>query len=255
MKELIDRFGLNELLAYLGPGLFLLASVPMWIKPNFGALFGDKLAESPVVVAPMLLILAYAVGLIISAWAGYGANAYARQAGARRHTARTPHPWLRFMDALRWNYLRCFHQIPLPRANPSIVRAHLRVCAGLAEYAGLQGLTGLESPWDRLAMFRAIVAGRVSPQGGPILAEAEAVHRRLLFALSMALVALIVALEATARIVVVHTRLAGYLPLPPMPPALVWTLLILGVAASVGLRRVAGRWWEHELLLTCSLCR
>ena len=254
MKELIDRFGLNELLAYLCPGLFLLASVPMWIKPSFGALVGDKLAESPAVIAPVLLILAYATGLLVAAWAGHGANTYARRAAGRKHRLPSARWWTRFGGRLPWCYLWGVHSMPLPRFNPSIVRAHLKVSILLAEYSGLQGLTGMESPWDRLAIFRAVVSGRVSPQGVPILAEAETVHRRLLFALSMALVSLIVAFEALVRLVAAHTWLSARLPLPPMPAGLVWTLLIGGVAASAGLRWVAGRWWQHELLLTCSLC-
>jgi len=254
VKDLIDKFGLNEVLAYLCPGVFLLGSLALWLRPDFAPLVGDKLATNAVVVGTLLLVAAYAVGLMGAAWSGQGARAYLRRAARKACKASVPKAKFS-LRALLWPLLWSFHWIPSPCVNRSVVDGQLRIAEGLATFGGLQGLTRLENPWDRLAIFRTIVCGRVASRGLPILAEAEAVHRRLLFALNMALVFLLIALQALVRLVFYTLSWVHLLGLPDVPIGVLWVLVVLGIAASFGLRYVAARWWEQELLLTCSLTR
>jgi hypothetical protein len=148
----------------------------------------------------------------------------------------------------------------------------LQISESIDKYAGVPGLSLLQNPWEMLATYRTIMSTRLGAKVLPILTEAQWVHRRLLFALGVALAVLIVGLQAIVRLLLFV--LANSLPLASKwlalrlewPSLVMWieslphtsapTLIaigILGLASSYGLRKIAGRMWEYELLLTSSL--
>jgi hypothetical protein len=74
------------------------------------------------------------------------------------------------------------------------------------------------------------------------------------FALNMALVAALIALESLARMIVGLIPGSKHYPnLPQTPWALLYALLVGGAAVSVALRLVASRWRTREVILTGSL--
>ena len=252
MKDLIDKFGLNEFIVFLCPGVFFLCSLTLWVRPDFAYIVGEKMADKPAVVGPVLLVLAYTLGLLISAWSVQGAQLYLRLAYHRRSNTKSP-LWGKVADPTVWYCLAFVHGLRTPRTNPGVVRQQMRISAAMALYGGLFGVSRLETPWDRLTIFRTLVSGRLTAIEQPILLETEAVHRRLLFTLAMAFVAFLIAAQAVARSIIELHPKSRQLYLPAVPPPMLPTLIVVGFLASVGLRLIASRWWERELLLTCSL--
>jgi hypothetical protein len=245
VKDLIDKFGLNEFIVFLCPGVFFLCSLTLWVRPDFSYIVGEKLADKPAVVGPVLLVLAYTMGLLLSSWSVQGAQLYLRLA-YRRHS-KVATVW----QQASWCCLIFVHGLRTPYINPGLVRQQMRISTALARYGGLFGVSGLETPWDRLTIYRTLVSGRLSAAGLPILQETETVHRRLLFTLAMAFVFLLIAVQAVARWII--ERRNPSLHFPAIPAPVLPTLAIVGLLASIGLRLIASRWWERELLLTCSL--
>ena len=113
-----------------------------------------------------------------------------------------------------------------------------------------------------LSLSRTSLADLVGPHGKALIAEADAVHRRFLFALGLALASLLLGLEALARLF--NAALCGLgwvLPekwdfeLPAIHSLLLAALAAIGLATSFLLRWVASRWWESKLTLTSILLR
>jgi hypothetical protein len=124
------------------------------------------------------------------------------------------------------------------------------------------------TPWGMLALYRTVAAELLGERAKPLLKEADAVHRRFLFAQGVALASTLLALQCCARLVFWYLpagwRDATFLtlhlpPMRPLPeyihPVALFFIAVLGFAASYGLRRVAARWWESAFELTCILLR
>jgi hypothetical protein len=241
MKELGEKFSVNEFLSYLCPGVCLLLSVALWLKLDLKAAFGEELAGKEGIVVPFFLVVGYALGLMVAAWSGQGAFGYF----ALR--ARKPTGWRKLPKLLMW----LLHAMPdirpgAPAFKISLADANLRIAEGLSRYAGFRNLSIIGNPWENVAMYRTLVAGRTGSPGAPIVAEAEAVHTRMSFALNMALVSALIAAEALLRLV-----LAFVVPCVSIP--LLCGLLLAGAVSSWGLRVVAARWRTREVILTGSL--
>src|SRR5437879_3962147 len=76
MKEMVDKFSLNEFLSYLCPGVCMLLSVVLWIRPDFSTALGETLGGKEGIAVAMVLIVGYAVGLLIAAWSSQGAHLF-----------------------------------------------------------------------------------------------------------------------------------------------------------------------------------
>jgi hypothetical protein len=249
MKEILERFGLSEVLSYLCPGALLLGSSLLWVRLPAGKWEGWQ----EFLLASFLVVLAYTLGLIVSIWSSEGGAQYINQ-------SRTPGRRRTLRAFLLWS----FHWLPdlLSPFNRSIVDAQTAIQQDLAERSGLTtGLTRLtRTPWGLLALARTALADSVGKKGKAVLAEADAVQRRFLFALGVALASLLIGLQALARLGNALLCAVGWvLPrgwtydLPEIHPLLLLVLVVSGVAASILLRWVAGRWWESQLALTSIL--
>lgn len=248
MKELGEKFSINEFLSYLCPGVCLLLSIALWLKPDLAGAFGEGLGGKEGIVAPFFLIAGYALGLIVAAWSGQGAFLYF----ALR--ARKPKGIQRLLLLL----VGLLHRMPDQRPHTlsfrmSLVEANLRIADGLGRYAGFRNLSINLNPWETVASYRVLVVGRTGAAGAPIAAEADAIHARVMFALNMALVSGLVGFEALARIGLNHVPHGPYPLLPTVPTAVLRTLVVAGATASIGLRSVAARWRTREVLLTGAL--
>lgn len=259
MKDLLEKLDLVEFFAYLCPGIIILSSIVLW-RPNLTAVFGEEVAKHEVLVIIILLVVSYALGVMIASWSGAGADYYVR---TYKNQQKQPAGWRR----PAWWVILLFHWLPVPQSGRALVEKQLQISEALELHTGLQGLPILQNPWERLATYRILVSGKVGDKGRPILTEAEWVHRRLLFALGVALALLLLFLQATLRLLLLGFHKLKLFTLGPedftswvdsLPAINVLTLLIIAafsLTASFGLRRIAARWWQYELLLTCSLIR
>jgi len=256
MKDILEKFGLSEFFAYLCPGAILVCSSALWAAPGLNDLLGSKLEKHPLVVVLLLVVVCYALGLIVTFWGSSGAHRYVRAHRVRRLCSS------KLRERLTFWPLRFCCGIPVPVDNEATVEGHLRMSQDLTRYAGLPGLSALETPWDRLSLYRTVMTDRLGKGASAILSEADAIHRRFLFAVGVALALFLVALQSG---LLALSSLHGVRPfsvwiaqlgLPHLDQRLALFLLAtLGILASILLRRVAGRLWEQELLLTCSLTR
>ena len=252
MKDILEKLDLIELFAYLCPGAIVLFSTVLWMDQNTLNGLKEIFKEQQILGAIMSIIVSYAVGVMIALWSGVGADRYIR--AHYKPNAAPKEDW----EALGWLALNLFHWIPVPRMNASIVEGQLRIAEALTRYTGLNNLSLMQNPWDRLATYRTIVSGRVGDEGRPILTEAEWVHRRLLFAIGVSLAVLLLALQALLGFLLIlfhKLPVLAVLPSPHYSPGRLVLLTFIGLVSSFGLREMAGRWWEYELLLTCSLSR
>jgi hypothetical protein len=252
MKELFENLGLADLFAYLCPGAITLLSFAFWTTPNLASILGTELAKNEFVVAVVFLLASYAVGLIVAAWSGEGAALYDRNR-ARRIAGYSMSPVLWFVWLLHW--------IPRPKQSRETVEGNLRIQEGLDSYGGFPGLTQFLSSWDRPATYRVVILDQFPEAGKLMLKEADSATRRRLFALGVALAVMLLVIQAFARLLLMwmaHIGATAFLfgwvsVLPLGRPEALWAIVILGLLVSFALRRAAGRFWEYELLLTCSL--
>ena len=138
-----------------------------------------------------------------------------------------------------------------PQINRFIAEGNLKITDDLSDLAHLQGLSILEIPWDRLVIYRTIIADWMGEKGKYILTEAESVHRRFLFSLGVAMALSLLTLQSLIRLILCISPLCNSLPSCPL--GLLVLITLLGELTSFRLRVVAGRWWEEELILTVSL--
>ena len=86
MTAWLERIGLTEFFAFLFPGLMILSSVSLWAEPKPTAFVGGALASQPLLIAIVVIVLAYALGLMVGtlSWEGsvrYIFRRYAAEAG------------------------------------------------------------------------------------------------------------------------------------------------------------------------------
>jgi hypothetical protein len=254
VEHSLHNLGWTELFAYLCPGAIMLLSVALWVQPHLADVFGEEMPHNEFVFAIVFLLLSYAVGLPV-ARAGEGfANRYllARAKRDAFDDSRASRIWL----TLAWAFWTLISWIPEWPHTPYFVRERLRLQDEI-ENSGLPGLSIAVNPWANLAIYRVLVAERLSRPATLVLREAESVHRRCLFALGVSCALMVVFFEALARMILqvflpheLAVRLFGS---PPSLSSIGLGTLIVGTwVASFVLRYVAGRFWEIEFLLTCS---
>jgi hypothetical protein len=243
MKEVLEKFGISEVFAYLPSGGLLIASYLFWLPPPDV----PKEGWQSFALSAFLVVLAYTLGLLVATWSTEGAAFYLFRLHVRPSVERAW--WRALTEARKWpgtvfdGLVWLFHWLPpLPYSD-------LQIASEFPSRTGRIGLSQfLRTPWGSLTFYRTLVADAVSERDKSVLAEAETVHRHILFAEGVALAFLLLALQASARLVCHWALPEEALPRVPWP-ALVG-LLVLGVGASFGLRMVAGRWWETEYTLT-----
>jgi hypothetical protein len=250
MKELIEKVGISELFAYLCPGLILLLSLRFWIEPKKMDEIFREIIKQDLILVILVLILSYTLGLIVASWSNRGAALYYRLKGRIKVSRQISNDCYLFQNIALW-LIGFMHWLPQFRVNASVVANNLRIAQDLDELVRLQGLSSLDIPWDRLVIYRTIMAGRVGEKGKTILTEADSIHRRFLFALGVAMALFLLAFQSLIRLILSMTPWNASLPHIPV----IWLVVIAFLAGltSYSLRIVAGRWWEQELILTSSL--
>jgi hypothetical protein len=245
VKEIFEKVGLSEFFAYVCPGVILFSSLALWVRPQaITDFFGNSIIGHEFLIIIFILIFCYTLGLIVASWSSGGGNLYIRLK-RRGRTLKT-----RKDMVLQW-LLWIPHGLPEPRSNASTVEGSLRMAEDLQGYSGLQGLSLFETPWDWLVLYRIVMTDRVGDQGRSILTEADSIHRRFLFCQAVAFAFFLVATQSFIRYLLLDTCLNNLFP--SISPLGLVVITLLGGFTSFGLRNVAGRWWEHELVLTSSI--
>jgi len=257
VKEVLERFGLIELFGYLSPGVILLFSFTLWIKPEFSRLLGQELANQQFIIGSSLLVLAYALGMVIAWFSSAGSDLYLRVTDAGTILNQIGGSWLRrmYVTVSRW-LLFPFFRIAVPEGGTtlgkdSLTERKIEISEDLRRFTHIQGLSVLESQWDLLAIYRIVVSDVAGEKATPLIAEAESVHSRMLFAMGVSLTLWLIVIQLILSLVFSLYSWSDQLPDIAMPLAI--SMIILGVLGSFGLRWVASRWWQYELILTCRL--
>ena len=242
MKDLLDRIGLGAIFGSLLPGAILLSSSGLWMTPEQFRSFLDLFRGHEVLLLGGVGIASYILGVIVASLSGWGSGRYvllraeceilpSRQRWLSRVGLKFRLMWLPFwLPALCHDHPQVSYQ-----AQSSMWELLERHRVGLSKV-----------PWEVLATYRTLVAGRLGTEPRPILLAAEAVYHRLLFALGVALALLLTAIQVLLWLFV-------YSWAPH------WVLVFVGAVAlavsSFGLRWVAGRLWWEAFSLTASLTR
>lgn len=273
MKELLEKFGLADLFAFLSPGALLLCSLRLWIDPKVDlpdSFRPDKESWEAFLLAVFLVILAYTLGLIVALWSSGGAAHYLRQVNRYWYVPWKPRPfkmryglgvpeWLcmKLLRLLHGPYVLAvglLHWLPDPRMDRELwMRASVRIAEGLRTQSGAAGISNEETPWDWLALYRVVVSDTLGEKAKVLLAEAETIHRRFLFCMGISLVATLIALQSLLRLALL--LLPAIQGLPTVSGALLLAIAVLAAATSFGLRWSSSRWWQSQFLLTCALCQ
>lgn len=247
MEKIVNRFPVHEILGYLCPGIVLLTSLRLWSGFDLNLLLGRSLTSSTIILSAILLVLAYGAGVLVGEWSDAGTHAFMQLRLANLSRAAFLPP--RSRRLMRSSILWAFHWIPLPRIERSFVEAQVMMSARIEAESHMFGLSRIWSPWDRLELFRVLVSRNCDPSAREILEKSSLVHARLLYCMGMSLTLTLVAVEGlligVARLCVAPAD--WFAPLVPL------SAFALCVIASLGLRRAAGRSWELELALVCSL--
>lgn len=235
MRDSLHRFGLTEFLATVCPGAFLLVlSVFVWVPLTRYKDFPKDTIPEPFLwaAAVLLLLIAYAVGLILSAWAAAGARSFSYHGDAPVEAPLETWPRLIYLWFWHW----CHNPFA---AQPAFPEAMLAMCQHTLAGIRSEELVQPGTPQEIAALFRLTETGRAGPALEPLILEADAAGSKRLFSLGVAHAFLISGVQAVIAIFV-HS----------IQPHLIITAL-LTIVLSFLLRYVAGVLWEQEFRLTC----
>ena len=248
MKEFLEKFGLTEILGHLFPGLIALCGALLWDIPSPAAVFGSELAKNEFVLGSILLIAAYATGLVITR-ASLAADLFALNAAPSQPSVVT------FRTIRQWAWWQLARQFALMPRSTELQQAQAEVTEVL------EGL-GLENPggWDpliQISVLRVAVADRLETKFGAVVVEIEILRRRFLFSLGVAFALLMFAASALLRLMV--TGLSR-IPTPFLPAGTPWrstlaliALAVLGGFALIGAFKIAVfRQDEAIILAVCA---
>ena len=249
--HVLENLGWTELFAILCPGVITLLSIALWTRPKLADIFGTAMAHNEFVVAIVFLLVSYAVGLVVAVLSGEAADHYLNLLGQRNSHYE--------VNMFAWPVWWFFFWMPRRPTNRELVRAKLRIQLDLERF-GLHGLSGNLQQWTNLATYRTMVADCLARPAAFVLREAESAHRRRLFGLGVGSAAMLVSLQAIARIAL---RLLGHVfwrcavpawvaALPNTSTSALLSIAIAGMGGSFCLRFAAGRFFDYETLLTCS---
>lgn len=256
VKDWIEKFGLTEVLGYIFPGVIVLCAWPVWAKPDLEKAFGSSLAGSGLVISLVFLILAYAIGHIVSMWSLRGVEPIARPVWTGEALRA---PW-HLCKLIGWRSY-CW-AVGLPEFLPSGLC--LDLSDALTGFLSQDYMILLQRVNEQMSVFRVLAADRLKDNAVSMLAEAEIVRRRILFSLGVALALLLFAASAFARLAVTLYVQWGRWQVDwirkldkanDVPIALLIVIIFISLYASKKLRRVAAHCREHELILTLAIMK
>ena len=235
MKEFLEKFGLTEILAYLFPGAIGLCALLLWGAVSPGALVGTELGNNQVLLAVLVLILAYAVGLVLSMWGLRGV-----------HVARRQRPfligrtWPAYV-ALGWSRVRfrCFQMTAgMPPPNLAEIFALDEIRSVLVGIYRADELPLLEDVVLQVSVFRSAATDRLKEKVTVLALEADILRRRYMFAVGSAFALVVLSVSALFRLAAV---LAEKIPMDQLSPSAAWrtsgylpfAFLILLIAGAV----------------------
>lgn len=244
MKDLLDRIGLGAIFGALLPGAILLSSLGLWVTAEQFRQLLNLFKGHEVLFLVGVGICSYLLGVIVASLSGWGSGKFELLRGLCQIMPLRQRWLSRVGLQLRLMWLPFW----LPALRHDRPEVSYEAQSSMWELFERHRMELLEVPWEVLATYRTLVAGRLGAETKPILSAVESVHHRLLFALGVALALLLTAIQA-----------AVWLFVYPWAPHAHWVLVFVGAVAlavsSFGLRWVAGRLWREAFYLTASLTR
>lgn len=266
MREFLQSLSATEIFAFVPPGAIVLASISLWRSVDLSPLVGSQLANQPLAIAVLVLILAYALGMIVHSISTAGSDLYVHGRYRRSRIRRVVN------GLLLWPAFR-FH---VPALDQLDVESRMQTLRYLEKKQFKRwGIPPMErvirrggypdSMWEFQEAYRTLIAGRVPARDQSTFMEAMATHRRLLFALGVSFAFFVVSLQAVIRLGIHY--IIYYAPrwesldaffiwadaLFSISLPLLYAILVLGLLASFALRQVGTRLWQQELFLMDSL--
>lgn len=194
MNGALSRLHVEELLGVLCPGAVLVGSWVVWLPLMSREMRAELLAFAGSGSASIFgLLLAYALGLFIEAWAARGFGVFAHEWPTRRRR------WGCNRRSAPSFWLTCaLHGRRLMPTSHADVEARLKVMDRIRAQYG-DSVTGLLDVGTFLHVYRALLpgAGETEPQA---LGAADRAYRRRLFAQGVALASILVAGQAIASL-------------------------------------------------------
>jgi hypothetical protein len=199
MKEFLDKFGLNEVLGYLFPGVIALCALLLWGVPPPSRLLGPELGRNNFVLGLLLLIFSYAIGLVVS-MASVAGLKMADELGALSISGGNWPQYVSFAGSwLKLTFIRTIARTPGSPASPAKVAALLDIAQVLERLYGIDVMPLLTHPTAQLSILRAVASDRLKEKIATPLQEAETQRRRYMFALGVALSLTILGLSSVTR--------------------------------------------------------
>ena len=189
MKELLDRFGLTEIIGYFLPGVLALCALLPWGTPDPSRLFGAKLGENEFVLGALTLVVAYALGLVLSIWGRWAQSVTRPQFGGQSFEE---------IESFAANWLKWQSAFLVARPLQAETIFGLLDITALAD-AALKKPLKVDS-LTLVSLFRSIAAGRIRESGGMFLGEAEVQRRRYLFSTGVSSAMLVLAASSLLRL-------------------------------------------------------
>jgi hypothetical protein len=250
-SDQVERLGLSDVLMSVCPGAVLLSSAVLWIpllEEQLRRALGKALESTT--ASFLLVLLAYAIGLVIHGWAAKGYVLFVTLAG--------PGPASRSGFSKAWWVAR-FGAAWFLHGRPSVATSEMDVDARVemadivrARYG--ESVLGLLEPNNFLHVFRILAWSSVSEDEGVALSEADALFRRRGFAQGVALAAILVSLQAAILSLSIW-KVGLYAPLRQTWLPVLVGLAVIGTAASFLLRDVARKLHSDERIFTYSILR
>lgn len=244
MDKLLDKAQISDLLGLLAPGYLVVALVQLVTPELAPTRVVIAVSRSELLLTVSSLIAAYVAGMILNAAVNVGTRQYILDRMTSDSAANNPEIRLA-PPKIRYFMVNLLFWMPLPRFDQSIVAVFMRISGVIEQASRVKDSIDVLGPWEQLELYRVYMASGAAREAMCLMDAAERLHSRLLFALAVSLVASFAAFAAVISCAV--TLMSGTLDSRPMFFFGAWSI------TSYMLRLIAGRLWEHELLLVASM--
>jgi hypothetical protein len=250
-KPDVERLGLPDILTTLCPGAMLLASTAIWLPLNNETVVKRIIdGTSSVSVSFLLLLVSYALGLVLNAWADQGFVAFLRLLSLIR-MVQGPEKLLTIarLAVVALLHGRKYKSGSHPDRHD--LAARFDIYELIRERYG-DSVVSLLTKSNLFYVFRVLVWCLVRDREEVALKEADALFRRRGFAQGVALALMLAGLQGTA---VLGLIFGGRIPRDPLLVSAILGIVVGSFLGSFVLRNVAWRLHSDEQIFSYAVLR
>jgi hypothetical protein len=244
----LERLGLSDVLTTLCPGAVLLTSTAIWLPLNDGETVNRMIeGASSAAGSFLLLLVSYAFGLVLNAWADQGFVRFVRLSTVI-HSRRG---LKRVLTILWFAFVAFFHG----RKYRSVANADLNIRFEMYEIVRErygESVVRLLTKSNLFYVFRVLVWCLVRDKEEIALKEGDAIFRRRGFAQGVALAGMCAGVQAAAFLVLV---VLGRVPHNVFMTSIMIGVMAISFGGSVILRTVAWRLYCDEQIFSYAVLR